>query len=124
MVHLLRIIFNFLFCLIPISYSTEIFAKFFHLPPPICIQLPDSQIDRVFVSPLHSTKCPHLSPKANVLCVLLSARLYESFQTRLPATERLREHVILMFSGLGGEHLPHSQRESINVVNAVTDACE
>lgn len=52
MVHLLRIIFNFLFCLIPISYSTEIFAKFFHLPPPICIQLPCSQTGFSFFSPL------------------------------------------------------------------------
>lgn len=79
MVHLLRIIFNFLFCLIPISYSTEIFAKFFHLPLPICIQLPYSQIERGFVSPMHGTKYPHLYPKANVMCVLLSARPYESF---------------------------------------------
>lgn len=37
--HLLQIIFNFLFCPVPVRYSTEIFAKFFHLPPPICIQL-------------------------------------------------------------------------------------
>lgn len=41
-VHLLRIIFNFPFCPVPIMYSTEIFSKFFHLPPPICIQLPFS----------------------------------------------------------------------------------
>lgn len=41
-VHLLQIIFNFLFCPVPIRYSTEIFSKFFHLPPPICIQLPFS----------------------------------------------------------------------------------
>lgn len=38
-VHLFQIIFNFLFCPVPVRYSTEIFAKFFHLPPPICIQL-------------------------------------------------------------------------------------
>lgn len=83
MVHLLRIIFNFLFCLIPISYSTEIFAKFFHLPPPICIQLPCSQTGLGFsppLSPQQSTKYPHLYLKANVMCVLLSVRLYESFQ--------------------------------------------
>lgn len=79
MVHLLRIIFNFLFCLVPISYSTEIFAKFFHLPPPICIQLLYSQIELVFLSPKRSTKYPHLYLKANVMCVLLSVRLYESF---------------------------------------------
>ena len=39
-VHLLQIIFNFLFCPVLINYSTEMFSKFFHLPSPICVQLP------------------------------------------------------------------------------------
>lgn len=65
-VHLLPIIFNFLFCPVPVRYSTEIFAKFFHLPPPICIQLcpptapPPPCTAQCLLSPEEGAKQPHL----------------------------------------------------------------
>lgn len=64
-VHLLQIIFNFLACPVPIRYSTEIDSKFFHLPPPICTQLPPSLY---WISPEYGAKYPHLYLK-QTLCL-------------------------------------------------------
>lgn len=67
-IHLLPIIFNFPFCPIPIRYSTEIFVKFFHLPPPICIQLPYSQTWYGFALHTPPPTPPHLHLK-QTLCM-------------------------------------------------------
>lgn len=81
-VHLLQIIFNFLFCPVPVRYSTEIFAKFFHLPP-ICIQLwsPPAPA-RCRLSPKDGAIRPHLYLKQTVDCFFLCVRGRASFRPR------------------------------------------
>lgn len=72
-VHLLQIIFNFLFCPVPVRYSTEIFAKFFHLPPPICIQLwpPPPAPAQCQLSPEDGANRLHLHLKQTVHCFII-----------------------------------------------------
>lgn len=75
-VHLLRIIFNFLFCPVPIRYSMEIFSKFFHLPPPICIQLPRSLYRPGAWSLLSMVQnTPNLYLKQTLCCFIICERL-------------------------------------------------
>lgn len=78
-VHLLQIIFNFLFCPVPIRYSTEIFSKFFHLPPPICIQLPCSLYRPGAWSLLSMVQNTPTCTLSKLYVVLLSVRGCASF---------------------------------------------
>lgn len=104
-VHLLPIIFNFLFCPVPVRYSTEIFAKFFHLPPPICIQLcPPTPpcTAQCLLSPEDGAKQPHLYLKQTlggfIICerpCVIGAALWWIW----------RGSFGLMSSGSGREHL-------------------
>lgn len=107
-VHLFQIIFNFLFCLIPISYSTERLTTFFHLLPPICIQLPCSQtgLHSLPASPKAEPIPTCILKRASIMCVLLSVRLYESFHLNCLCWKYLEGNLILMFSGFGEKHLP------------------
>lgn len=99
-VHLLRIIFNFLFCPVPIRYSTEIFSKFFHLPPPICIQLPRSLYRPGAWSLLSMVQNTPTCTLSKLYVVLLSVKGCASFSLRSGGVG-----LGLMSSGSGQEHL-------------------